>query len=77
MKLYTFYQLFKFNSTKEIEAIVPVRIGLITLHKGAKIRKGNIIAGIDLFNYPGDHYQCNKRDGVYILKRIYLHENHR
>ena len=76
MKLYTFYQLFKFISIDEIEAIVPVRIGLIQFNKGAKIGRGNIIAGIDLFNYIGDHYECSKRNGIYTIKRIHLHDGH-
>jgi hypothetical protein len=77
MKLYTFYQLFRFNSNKEVEAIRKVKIGLLTFHPGAKIERGTVIAGINVFDYIGDHWDCQiLKDGTYKVRKIYLHDGH-
>jgi hypothetical protein len=73
-KRWTFYQLFKFNDDKQIEARRRITVGLITLNKGAKVDKGVILAGIDFFNFIDATFECKEnadRKSLQI-KRIYL-----
>lgn len=72
MKRYTFWQLFDYPDKNLVIARCRIKIGQITLNPGTPWGRGVVIAGINIFNFIDSTYQCDIRDGTYIIKRIYL-----
>jgi hypothetical protein len=73
MQVFNFYSLFRWKApfpSKTLIALVDVRIGNFTLHRGAEINLGVTIDGVDLFALVGKNLQVEVVGSTYIIRGV-------
>ena len=66
-----FTTIFRKNPDGSIEPVQQVRIGGVLLTPGVILRKGQIIAGLDLTQYESNEFQIDIKDNVMVINGIY------
>lgn len=59
------------NANGTVETTQLIRIGGVSLAPGTILNPGQIIAGIDLTQYPRNDFEIDVKDGVLVITGIY------
>lgn len=73
MALYTFYQVFRVVNNDTLEFINRTRVGRTTFEAGQAISRGQIIAGLNFFDFIGKNIEItDESDNTKNIERVFV-----